>query len=220
MGTIHYSYSLPTDFNPKDNKTYPLIVAVPGIGEMLSNGRGQAYNPPSGHIKNWQGFINWSNAIVVCPQMELSIWSNPKASTQIMELIGRMKVKFPNKINVRKIYGIGFSAGACVMSNTVNNNPGTFAAYAHGGYDWVGVPNTTSQNAKQILDNIARNKVSVCFYGSEGDVNCRWSIMEQIKSYLQNKGCNVKVEKSSGYDHGAGQNCLKTSSFRNWLLSQ
>ena len=128
-GEIHYSYSLPENYNPA--LTYPLVMAMPGYGEMWFG------EDSSGRNLNWSGFLNWTELdepmIVVSAQ--LTDWGE-KSARQAVELTEYFLANFA--VDKNRVYAAGYSAGGETMSRAVSMRPDLYAAYLHAASQWDG----------------------------------------------------------------------------------
>lgn len=128
-GEIHYSYSLPENYDPA--RIYPLVMAMPGYGEMWFG------EDSSGRNLNWSGFLNWTELdepmIVVSAQ--LTDWGE-KSARQAVELTEYFLANFA--VDKSRIYAAGYSAGGETMSRAVSMRPDLYAAYLHAASQWDG----------------------------------------------------------------------------------
>ena len=128
-GEIHYSYTLPENYDPA--RTYPLVMAMPGYGEMWFG------EDSSGRNLNWSGFRNWTELdepmIVVSAQ--LTDWGE-KSARQAVELTEYFIENF--SVDTSRVYAAGYSAGGETMSRAVSMRPDLYAAYLHAASQWDG----------------------------------------------------------------------------------
>ena len=119
-GPVHYSYILPENYYP--GQKYPLVMTMPGYGQMWFG------EDSSGSNISWNGFQNWANLdepmIVVSAQ--LTDW-NDKSARQANELAEYFIENFP--VDTNRVYAAGYSAGGETMSRAVSMRPDLYAAY-------------------------------------------------------------------------------------------
>ena len=128
-GPVHYSYILPENYYP--GQKYPLVMTMPGYGQMWFG------EDSSGSNISWNGFQNWADLdepmIVVSAQ--LTDW-NDKSARQANELAEYFIENFP--VDTNRVYAAGYSAGGETMSRAVSMRPDLYAAYLHAASQWDG----------------------------------------------------------------------------------
>lgn len=148
-GEIHYSYYLPEDYD--ENKTYPLMMSMPGYDMMWFG------EDSSGSNLEWSGFRVWTelseDMMVVSAQ--LTDWHETSAR-QAIELTEYFIDNF--SVDPTRVYAAGYSAGGETMSQAVSMRPDLYAAYLHGASQWDGT-----------YDPIAQNDVAVYIFMAEND---------------------------------------------------
>ena len=148
-GEIHYSYYLPENYN--ENKTYPLMMVMPGYDMMWFG------EESSGSNLDWRGFRVWTelpeDMIVVSAQ--LTDW-HEKSARQAVELTEYFIQNF--SVDQSRVYAAGYSAGGETMSQAVAMRPDLYAAYLHGASQWDG-----------NYESIAKSGVAVYIFMAEND---------------------------------------------------
>ena len=148
-GIIHFSYYLPDGYDSA--KTYPLIVAMPGYGEMWFG------EDSAGSNLRWNGVQAWMKLSepVILVSGQLTDWG-AKSARQANELAEYMIDHF--SVDTSRVYAAGYSAGGETMSRAVAMRPDLYAAYLHGASQWDGG-----------FAPIAENGVAVYIYMAQGD---------------------------------------------------
>ena len=148
-GIIHFSYYLPDGYDSA--KTYPLIVAMPGYGEMWFG------EDSAGSNLRWNGVQAWTKLSepVILVSGQLTDWG-AKSARQANELAEYMIDHF--SVDTSRVYAAGYSAGGETMSQAVAMRPDLYAAYLHGASQWDGG-----------FAPIAENGVAVYIYMAQGD---------------------------------------------------
>ena len=148
-GIIHFSYYLPDGYDSA--KTYPLIVAMPGYGEMWFG------EDSAGSNLRWNGVQAWTKLSepVILVSGQLTDWGDTSAR-QANELAEYMIENF--SVDTSRVYAAGYSAGGETMSRAVAMRPDLYAAYIHGGSQWDGA-----------FDTVAENRVAVYIFMAEHD---------------------------------------------------
>lgn len=128
-GEIHYSYYLPEGYD--GNRTYPLVMTMPGYDRMWFG------EDSSGSNLDWNGFLAWTeleeDMIVVSAQ--LTDWGDTSAR-QAIELTEYFIENFA--VDTSRIYAAGYSAGGETMSRAIAMRPDLYAAYLHAASRWDG----------------------------------------------------------------------------------
>ena len=148
-GIIHFSYYLPDGYDSE--KTYPLIVAMPGYGEMWFG------EDSAGSNLRWNGVQAWTKLSepVILVSGQLTDWG-AKSARQANELAEYMIDHF--SVDTSRVYAAGYSAGGETMSQAVALRPDLYAAYLHGASQWDG-----------SYAPIAENSVAIYIYMADGD---------------------------------------------------
>lgn len=148
-GIIHFSYYLPDGYDSA--KTYPLIVAMPGYGEMWFG------EDSAGSNLRWNGVQAWTKLSepVILVSGQLTDWG-AKSARQANELAEYMIDHF--SVDTSRVYAAGYSAGGETMSQAVALRPDLYAAYLHGASQWDG-----------SYAPIAENSVAIYIYMADGD---------------------------------------------------
>lgn len=146
---IHFSYYLPDGYDSA--KTYPLIVAMPGYGEMWFG------EDSAGSNLRWNGVQAWTKLSepVILVSGQLTDWG-AKSARQANELAEYMIDHF--SVDTSRVYAAGYSAGGETMSQAVALRPDLYAAYLHGASQWDG-----------SYAPIAENSVAIYIYMADGD---------------------------------------------------
>jgi len=141
-GEIHDSYYLPENYN--ENKTYPLMMVMPGYDMMWFG------EESSGSNLDWRGFRVWTelseDMIVVSAQ--LTDW-HEKSARQAVELTEYFIQNFP--VDQSRVYAAGYSAGGETMSQAVAMRPDLYVAYLHGASQWDGTYEPIAKKAWQCI---------------------------------------------------------------------
>lgn len=126
-GEIHYSYYLPEGYDA--NKTYPMMMAMPGYDRMWFG------ESSSGSNLDWRGFLSWTeldeDMIVVSAQ--LTDWGE-KSARQTIELTEYFLQNY--SVDPNRVYAAGYSAGGETMSQAVSMRPDLYATYLRGASQW------------------------------------------------------------------------------------
>lgn len=219
-GTIHYSYSLPEDYDPSG--AYPLVMAMPGYDRMWFG------EDSSGSNLTWPGFLCWTQLpeemIVVSAQ--LTDWGETSAR-QAIELTEYFLQNYA--VDESRVYATGYSAGGETMSRAVALRPDLYAAYLHGASQWDG-----------DFAPVAENGVAVYIFMAEGDeyygveraqeaynglyqayVDAGWT-EEQIDSVLQlqtpDSGWFARLGVTGNY-HGGATVVYDQTDILQWVTS-
>ena len=148
-GPIHYSYYIPHDYNPE--RTYPLVVAMPGYGEMWFG------EDSEGNNLGWNGATVWTelDEDIIVVSAQLTDWQE-KSARQAIELTEYMTRRFA--VDNARVYAVGYSAGGETMSQAVSLRPDLYAAYIHGASQWDG-----------DYEGLAEERVAVYIFTGEND---------------------------------------------------
>lgn len=153
-GAIHYSYYLPKDYNP--NKSYPLVMTIPGYDMMWFG------EDSSGSNVKWNGFLAWTelpeDMIIVSAQ--LTDWHETSAR-QAIELTEHFIEAY--SVDPTRVYAAGYSAGGETMSQAVFMRPDLYAAYLHTASQWDADYQPIAQNDVAVYIFMAENDE---YYGS------------------------------------------------------
>lgn len=219
-GEIHYSYYLPEDYDK--NKTYPLMMSMPGYDMMWFG------EDSSGSNLEWSGFRVWTelseDMIVVSAQ--LTDWHETSAR-QAIELTEYFIDNF--SVDPTRVYAAGYSAGGETMSQAVSMRPDLYAAYLHGASQWDGTYEPIAQNDVAVYIFMAENDE---YYGSE---KAR-SAYNGLKAAYQEKGYTdsqiderliVEIPDNEYFNsrgiynyHGGGNILFDDENILNWIISQ
>lgn len=219
-GEIHYSYYLPEDYD--ENKTYPLMMSMPGYDMMWFG------EDSSGSNLEWSGFQVWTelseDMIVVSAQ--LTDWHETSAR-QAIELTEYFIDNF--SVDSTRVYAAGYSAGGETMSQAVSMRPDLYAAYLHGASQWDGTYDPIAQNDVAVYIFMAENDE---YYGS---AKAR-SAYEELQAAYREKGYTdeqigeLLVAEIPGNEyfnsrdiynyHGGGNILFDDENILNWIVSQ
>lgn len=219
-GEIHYSYYLPEDYD--ENKTYPLMMSMPGYDMMWFG------EDSSGSNLEWSGFRVWTelseDMIVVSAQ--LTDWHETSAR-QAIELTEYFIDNF--SVDSTRVYAAGYSAGGETMSQAVSMRPDLYAAYLHGASQWDGTYEPIAQNDVAVYIFMAENDE---YYGSD---KAR-SAYNRLKAAYQEKGYTdsqiderliVEIPDNEYFNsrgiynyHGGGNILFDDENILNWIISQ
>lgn len=218
-GEIHYSYYLPENYD--ENKTYPLMMVMPGYDMMWFG------EESSGSNLDWSGFRVWtelpSDMIVVSAQ--LTDWGE-KSARQSVELTEYFIRNF--SVDKSRVYAAGYSAGGETMSQAVAMRPDLYAAYLHGASQWDGAYEPIAENRVAVYIFMAENDE---YYGSQkardaydglqdAYESAGWSA-EQIDEVLQVEIPDNEYFNSRGiYNyHGGGNVLFEDETILKWIIS-
>lgn len=218
-GDIHYSYYLPENYD--ENKTYPLMMTMPGYDRMWFG------EDSSGSNLEWSGFRVWTelpeDMIVVSAQ--LTDWHETSAR-QAVELTEYFIQNF--SVDKSRVYAAGYSAGGETMSQAVAMRPDLYAAYLHGASQWDGTYEPVTENGVAVYIFMAENDE---YYGSEkaqdaydslrdAYESAGWSA-EQIDEVLQVEIPDNAYFNSRGiYNyHGGGNVVFEDETILKWIIS-
>lgn len=219
-GEIHYSYYLPEGYNK--NKTYPMMVVMPGYDMMWFG------EDSSGANLAWSGFRAWTeleeDMIVVSAQ--LTDWGE-KSARQAVELTEYFLENFA--VNPNRVYAAGYSAGGETMSQAVAMRPDLYAAYLHGASQWDGSFAPVAENGVAVYIFMAENDE---YYGSEQAWDAYNSLRDayvsagredtEIDSLLQIQTPDNEwfaARGVTGNYHGGGNVVFEETSILDWVVS-
>ena len=219
-GEIHYSYYLPEDYN--ENKTYPLMMTMPGYDMMWFG------EDSSGSNLEWNGFRVWTelpeDMIVVSAQ--LTDWHETSAR-QAIELTEYFIQNF--SVDKSRVYAAGYSAGGETMSQAVSMRPDLYAAYLHGASQWDGDYQPIAQNDVAVYIFMAENdeyygsaKARSAYDGLQAAYREKGYTDGQISELLALEIPDNEYFNSRGiYNYHGGANILfDDENILNWILSQ
>lgn len=148
-GTIHYSYYLPERYDPE--RAYPMVVAMPGYGEIWFG------EDSEGNNLRWNGATVWAglDEEIIIVSAQLTDWRE-KSARQAVELTEHMIETF--SVDKARVYAAGYSAGGETMSQAVALRPDLYAAYIHGASQWDG-----------SYEPLAEERVAVYIFMGESD---------------------------------------------------
>ena len=218
-GEIHYSYYLPENYN--ENKTYPLMMVMPGYDMMWFG------EESSGSNLDWRGFRVWTelpeDMIVVSAQ--LTDW-HEKSARQAVELTEYFIRNF--SVDQSRVYAAGYSAGGETMSQAVAMRPDLYAAYLHGASQWDGNYESIAKSGVAVYIFMAENDE---YYGSQKARDAYdglrdayqsegWSD-EQIDEVLQMEIPDNEYFNSRGiYNYHGGANVLfEDETILEWIIA-
>ena len=218
-GEIHYSYYLPENYN--ENKTYPLMMVMPGYDMMWFG------EESSGSNLDWRGFRVWTelpeDMIVVSAQ--LTDW-HEKSARQAVELTEYFIQNF--SVDQSRVYAAGYSAGGETMSQAVAMRPDLYAAYLHGASQWDGNYESIAKSGVAVYIFMAENDE---YYGSQKARDAYdglrdayqsegWSD-EQIDEVLQMEIPDNEYFNSRGiYNYHGGANVLfEDETILEWIIA-
>lgn len=219
-GAIHYSYYLPEDYD--QNKTYPLVVTMPGY-DMMWFGENS-----SGSNLEWNGFRVWTelpeDMIVVSAQ--LTDWHETSAR-QAIELTEYFMDHF--SVDPARVYAAGYSAGGETMSQAVSMRPDLYASYLHGASQWDGDYQPIAQNDIAVYIFMAENdeyygsaKARSAYDGLRAAYREKGYTDEQISERLVVEIPDNEYFNSRGIDHyhSGGNIVFDDESVLNWITSK
>ena len=219
-GIIHFSYYLPDGYDSA--KTYPLIVAMPGYGEMWFG------EDSAGSNLRWNGVQAWTKLSepVILVSGQLTDWG-AKSARQANELAEYMIDHF--SVDPSRVYAAGYSAGGETMSQAVALRPDLYAAYIHGGSQWDGTYDPVAENRVAVYIFMAENDE---YYGSQKARDAYANLHaayekagptdSEIDQLLQlNIPGNVYFNAKGIYNyHGGGSVVFDDENVLNWVLAQ
>lgn len=219
-GEIHYSYYLPEDYD--ENKSYPLMITMPGY-DMMWFGENS-----SGSNLEWGGFRVWTelseDMIVVSAQ--LTDWHETSAR-QAIELTEYFIDNF--SVDPTRVYAAGYSAGGETMSQAVSMRPDLYAAYLHGASQWDGTYEPIAQNDVAVYIFMAENDE---YYGSDkarsayNGLKAAYQEMGYTDSQI-NERLIVEIPDNTYFNsrgiynyHGGGNVLFDDEHILNWIISK
>lgn len=219
-GIIHFSYYLPDGYDSA--KTYPLIVAMPGYGEMWFG------EDSAGSNLRWNGVQAWTKLSepVILVSGQLTDWG-AKSARQANELAEYMIDHF--SVDTSRVYAAGYSAGGETMSQAVALRPDLYAAYIHGGSQWDGTYDSAAENRVAVYIFMAENDE---YYGSQKARDAYANLHaayekagltdSEIDQLLQlNIPDNAYFNAKGIYNyHGGGSVVFDDENVLNWVLAQ
>lgn len=219
-GIIHFSYYLPDGYDSA--KTYPLIVAMPGYGEMWFG------EDSAGSNLRWNGVQAWTKLSepVILVSGQLTDWG-AKSARQANELAEYMIDHF--SVDTSRVYAAGYSAGGETMSQAVALRPDLYAAYIHGGSQWDGTYDPVAENRVAVYIFMAENDE---YYGSQKARDAYANLHaayekagltdSEIDQLLQlNIPGNAYFNAKGIYNyHGGGSVVFDDENVLNWVLAQ
>lgn len=154
-GPIHYSYFLPESYNTE--KSYPMVVAMPGYGEMWFG------EDSEGNNLRWNGATVWTglDEEMIIVSAQLTDWRE-KSARQSVELTEYMIENF--SVDRSRVYAAGYSAGGETMSRAVSLRPDLYAAYIHGASQWDGEYEPLAEEGVAVYIFMGENDE---YYGSQ-----------------------------------------------------
>lgn len=219
-GEIHYSYYLPDNYDA--NKSYPLMIAMPGYDDMWFG------EESSGQNLDWRGALVWTEReeemIVVSAQ--LTDWGETSAR-QALELTEYIIHNFA--VDPARVYAAGYSAGGETMSRAVSMRPELFAAYLHGASQWGGTYDSMAEKGTAVYIFMAENDE---YYGLQKAREAYQGLYDAYQKAGATKDCidellhlqipDNKYFNSSGiYNyHGGGNILFEDKSIQDWVLAK
>lgn len=154
-GQIHYSYYLPEGYAP--DASYPMVVALPGYGDMWFG------EDSSGRNLNWSGAQVWTqlDEDIIVVSAQLTDWGESSAR-QANELTEYFLQNF--SVDASRVYATGYSAGGETMSRAVALRPDLYAAYLHGASQWDGTYAPVAEEQVAVYIFMAEHDE---YYGSQ-----------------------------------------------------
>lgn len=219
-GPIHYSYYLPEGYAPE--KSYPLMVAMPGYGEMWFG------EDTEGNNLRWNGATVWTeldeDMIVVSAQ--LTDWRE-KSARQSVELTEYMIENFA--VDESRIYAAGYSAGGETMSQAVSLRPDLYAAYIHGASQWDGEYEPLAEEGVAVYIFMGENDE---YYGSQK----AQAAYDNLRAAYEKAGYSkteidallrLEIPDNAYFNamgiynyHGGGSILFDREDIQNWILKQ
>lgn len=219
-GPIHYSYYLPEGYDPESS--YPMMVAMPGYGEMWFG------EDTEGNNLCWNGATVWTerdeDMIVVSAQ--LTDW-HTKSARQSIELTEYMIETFA--VDESRVYAAGYSAGGETMSQAVALRPDLYAAYIHGASQWDGEYAPLAKEGVAVYIFMGENDE---YYGSQ---KAR-AAYENLKATYEEAGysetgidtlLHLEIPDNAYFNaigiynyHGGGSVLFDREDIQNWILEQ
>lgn len=151
-GDLHYSYYLPPGYDA--GRRYPMIVTVPGYGELLHS---SSDGTPGVNLYASPTSLAWTRVeepmIVVAAQ---PAGYDATAATQVTELVEHFLTSY--QVDPSRVYAQGYSAGGEIMSRVLNDRAEVFAAYLHTSSQWIGT-----------VDDVVANETPVYVFMAQSD---------------------------------------------------
>lgn len=219
-GDIHYSYYLPNGYD--NDKTYPMMMALPGYGGMWFGEDSEGNNLQETGVSIWTEMDE--PMIIVSPQVE--DWHDTSAR-QTIELTEYFLKNYA--VDKRRVYGAGYSAGGETLSRVMGMRPELFAGYLHGASQWDGdyAPVAESGTAVYIFmgehdEYYGSDKAQQAYDGllaayrqtgkSQSEIDSLLKLWIPSDSYFSEKGLTNQ--------HGGGNVLFEEKEITRWLLSQ
>lgn len=129
---IRYSYALPDGYDP--SRRYPLVVLVPGYGDLLHSDDAATRGV---NVYSSTSVVAWTRTgeptIVVAAQ---PVGYGASAAAEVVELTEHVLRSFA--VDEERVYAVGYSAGGEIMSQVLNTRADLFTAYVHASSQWDG----------------------------------------------------------------------------------
>ncbi|HEU5102435.1 MAG TPA: prolyl oligopeptidase family serine peptidase, partial [Roseiflexaceae bacterium] len=151
QGDIHYSYYLPPGYNP--SRRYPMVLTVPGYGELLHSLGDQTRGI---NLFTDRSSLAWTQASEDVIVVALQPAGNASAAAQAIELTEHFLDAY--SVDSDRVYAMGYSAGGEILSQALNTRADLFAAYIHASSRWNG-----------SYDDVVKHRLPVYIFMAESD---------------------------------------------------
>lgn len=219
-GEIHYSYYLPENYDT--NKSYPLMVTMPGYDAMWFG------EESSGRNLDWRGALVWTEREeeIIVVSAQLTDWGETSAR-QALELTEYMIHNFA--VDPAWVYAAGYSAGGETMSRAVSMRPELFAAYLHGSSQWDGTYDSVAEHGMAVYIFMAENDE---YYGSQKAREAYQGLYDAyqkagIAENHMDEVLHLQIPDDEYFNsrgiynyHGGGNILFEEKSIQDWILSK
>ncbi len=217
---VRYSYKLPENY--QEDKTYPLVIALPGLDAMWHGDDYRDENLLEPIVTAWD---NAGEELIVA-SAQLEDWGE-NGSRQAIELTQKLLADLP--VDRSRVYVTGFSSGGEIWTQAITLHPELFTAYLQISAQWDGRMAQTCKARIPIYFLVGEND---SFYGSDETRRIYHQMydiyVEQgLSSSEINELLQLNVLDDSFFDareldyHGGAQEALlRFPEISAWLLSR
>lgn len=217
---IRYSYKLPEHY--QDGKTYPLVIALPGLDAMWHGEDYRDENLLEPIVTAWD---NTDEELIVA-SAQLEDWGE-NGSRQAIELTQKLLADLP--VDRTRVYVTGFSSGGEIWTQAITLHPELYTAYLQISAQWDG---RMAQTCKARIHIYFLVGESDSFYGSDETRRIYRQMYdiyreEGLSSYEIDELLQLNVLDDSFFDareldyHGGAQEALlRFPDITAWLLSR
>lgn len=222
-GDLHYSYYLPPDYDA--GRRYPLVVTVPGYGELLHS---LSDGAPGVNLYASPTSLAWTRVgepvIVVAAQ---PAGYDATAAAQVTELVEHFLANY--QVDPSRVYAQGYSAGGEIMSRVLNDRADLFAAYLHTSSQWIGTVDDVVANETPVYVFMAQSDE---WYGEQRALDARDALVDGYRAAgLSEDRINALVAtnlpadgyftpQGITYFHAGGMVASSDPDVQAWVLAQ